>query len=162
MVVMDLLSMAQVVVVLMVVGEEQDEIMHQQLVALGLQVKAMLVEIIQHSMAERAGAVLAVQDIRLPAQKIILHPVETVVLAPLLTQLCWALLDKEYWLAVLITLAEVGEAGVIKPFVNPLVDQVEVALGERRPEPQHLQYLILVAEVVLVDLLVGPMLVVQV
>jgi hypothetical protein len=80
--------MAQAAVVLMVVGEEQDEIIHQQLVVLGPQVKAMRAEIIQHSMVERAVVERAVQDFRPPAQKIIPHLVETVVLAPLLTQLC--------------------------------------------------------------------------
>jgi hypothetical protein len=71
-------------------------------------------------------------------------------------------LDKEYWSVVLITLAAAAEVAVIKPLANPVVDRVEAELEELKPEPQHLECLILAAEAGLVDSLVEPTLAGQV
>ena len=57
---------------------------------------------------------------------------------------------------VLITLGAEEGAEVIKPLVNPVVDRVEAELEELKPEPQHLECLILAAEAGPVDLLAEP------
>jgi hypothetical protein len=160
-----LLPMAQVVVALMVVVVVVVETLQTDRAGQELLVKAMQVVDLLPVAAGEAVAAGEVQEIQLLAQKTGLHLLEMVVLVPLLIQLCWAPLGKEYWLVERITLVVVVEVAVIKVRflrVNPLVDMAAAEMLVQTLLLRHLPCLILVVAVEVQDSLVVPVLAVRV